>query len=88
MTRDVLYLETHVVNVSLPKMAPFGDDEPPFAVFYERDELAGDSTNWWGPNLSCLLRMLRAAGFERLEVLFHSHGANWHGRAVVRAAVM
>ena len=86
-TREVMYLESHVVNLSLPKIEPFGEDEPPIALFYERDELAGDASNWWGPNLSCLRRMLRAAGFERVEILYQSGGADWNGRVLLRAEV-
>lgn len=32
--------------------------------FFESDELAGDSTNWWAPNLQALTGMCRAAGFQ------------------------
>ena len=85
VTREALYLETHVVNASLPKLPPFGAEEPPFAVFYERGELAGDPSNWWGPNVSCMRAMLRAAGFHRVDVLMHTSESDWHGRAVLRA---
>jgi tRNA (mo5U34)-methyltransferase len=88
ITRHVLYLESHVVNLPLPRLPPFGDDDPPIAVFYDQDQLAGDSSNWWGPNLSCLLSMLRAAGFERAEVLLQPAGTDWNARAVVRAEVI
>jgi tRNA (mo5U34)-methyltransferase len=83
---ETLYLETHVVQPDLSRLVPFGDDEPPIMMFYEADELAGDPSNWWGPNLSCLIGMLRAAGFERPEVLSHTRREAWHGRAVIRAS--
>jgi tRNA (mo5U34)-methyltransferase len=31
----------------------FGNSVP-YTVFYENDELAGDPTNWFGPNRTCL----------------------------------
>jgi len=37
--------------------------------FYELDELGGQYDNWWGPTTECLVRMSRAAGFARTEVL-------------------
>lgn len=39
-------------------------DWPPSAVFYEKDELNSDPTNWWAPNFACLEAMLRVAGFD------------------------
>lgn len=87
ITGEVLYVETHVIGPPLPRLAAFGDATPPIAVFYERDELARDASNWWSPNLECLTGMLRAAGFKNIEVLSHTLGDDWAGRATVRAAV-
>lgn len=39
-------------------------DWPPAAIFYEKDELNNDPTNWWAPNFACLEAMLRVAGFD------------------------
>lgn len=36
----------------------------PIAQFYPKDVLAGNDTNWWGPNLAGLRAMVEAAGFE------------------------
>lgn len=85
ITRETLYLETHIVDIRLPALPPFGAEQPPIAVFYPRDELAGDRSNWWGPNLACLLSMVEVAGFESIEVLSTSPPGNWNGRAVIRA---
>jgi tRNA (mo5U34)-methyltransferase len=41
----------------------FGNSAP-YTVFYENDELAGDATNWFGPNRMCLEAWLRVAGFR------------------------
>lgn len=35
------------------------------AEFYPTDELAGNRTNWWGPNLNCLAAWIFAAGFTQ-----------------------
>jgi hypothetical protein len=39
----------------------------PIMEFYETDEFGGQTDNWIGPTLSCLLAMCRAAGFARVE---------------------
>jgi tRNA (mo5U34)-methyltransferase len=41
----------------------FGNSVP-YTVFYENDELAGDPSNWFGPNRMCLEAWLRVAGFR------------------------
>lgn len=38
------------------------------AEFYPTSELAGNTTNWWAPNLRCLAAMVYAAGFPKVEV--------------------
>lgn len=37
--------------------------------FLERDELAGDHTNLWVPNLAALRGLCRSAGFSAVEVI-------------------
>jgi tRNA (mo5U34)-methyltransferase len=56
MTKEFAILETHIDN-------SLGTDKT-YAVFYEKDECANDSTNWWGPNLPCLEAWIRVAGFR------------------------
>ena len=53
-------LETHadLLDIRRPAMA-----------LYPGDELAGDGSNWWGPNLAALRAMLREEGFARVEVV-------------------
>jgi tRNA (mo5U34)-methyltransferase len=56
VTREFAILETLVderLGVSVP-----------YSVFYENDELAGDKTNWFGPNQVCLEAWIRVAGFR------------------------
>jgi tRNA (mo5U34)-methyltransferase len=36
-------------------------------VFYPDATLAGDDTNWWGPNAACVAAMLDELGFPRVE---------------------
>ncbi len=62
VTRDLAVVETHVIDDIFPT-------EHPAMEFYEFDELGGQYDNWWGPNVECLTRMARAAGFARVELL-------------------
>lgn len=41
----------------------------PSLEFYETDELGGRLDNWFGPSVSALLALCRAAGFARVELL-------------------
>jgi tRNA (mo5U34)-methyltransferase len=61
-TRDFAVIETHVIDSIFPT-------EHPVMEFYEFDELGGQYDNWWGPNVECLTRMARSAGFARVEML-------------------
>ena len=60
VARELLIVETHV---------DFLDCERPAFGFYPGSELAGDATNWFGPNLPALIGMLEDVGFERNEVI-------------------
>lgn len=60
VTGDLLILETHVDLL---------DHRRPVLAFYPGDELGGDGTNWWGPNVPAVLDMLRTVGFGRLDVV-------------------
>jgi hypothetical protein len=40
----------------------------PIMAFYETDEFAGQTDNWVGPSLPCLLAFCRTAGFARVEL--------------------
>ncbi|MDX2034830.1 MAG: DUF1698 domain-containing protein [Blastocatellia bacterium] len=62
VTRDLAIIETHVID-------NLHDSQNPVMEFYEFDELGGQYDNWWGPNVVCLTKMARAAGFARVEVL-------------------
>jgi tRNA (mo5U34)-methyltransferase len=43
------------------------DCPEPVMRYYLRDELGQDPTNYWTPNLPCLINMLRELGFSRFE---------------------
>jgi tRNA (mo5U34)-methyltransferase len=73
VTGDLLVLETE---------CDFLWHRRPGAAFYPGRELSGDASNWWGPNAKCVLGMLEASGFRKVEV------ASRHSfpRMVARAA--
>jgi tRNA (mo5U34)-methyltransferase len=56
----------------------------PALAFYERDELAGDPTNWFAPNAHALVAMCRAAGFREVRVVYSMGLATRAGRALSR----
>ena len=47
------------------------DCDRPAMVFYPGDEMGGDASNWWGPNAQCVMDMLGAVGFSRVEYTLH-----------------
>jgi len=55
-------LMKRVVKSALPP-------EGPVSCFFEHDEFNGDPTNWWVPNIPCLLQTVRAAGFPKAELV-------------------
>jgi len=46
----------------------------PLMAFYPGKELNGDETNWWGPNIPCLIKMLEVAGFKNVDIKYISKG--------------
>lgn len=73
MNGGTLLVESHtdMMNVNAPAMR-----------FYPGAEANNDPTNWWGPNVACIVAMLRSAGFGSVEVLHNGP------RAVVRAGLI
>lgn len=69
VTDSHLILETKVDLLSA---------KTPAMAFYVGDELNGDPTNWWAPNIPGLCDMLRAVGFKKFEVVAKPGG--WLGR--------
>jgi len=60
LTRHHLYVETAICGKP---------SDPPMARYFRRDELGGDSSNWFAPNLSCLVDWVESSGFvaDRVE---------------------
>jgi len=56
----LLVVETHADLLDLRR---------PAMALYPGDEVAGDASNWWGPNVAALRAMLREEGFARVEVV-------------------
>lgn len=68
--------ELLVVNTQLGMM----DVEQPAAAFYPGSELGNDPTNWWAPNVPCVVGMLTAVGFSDVEVVFVHEGTGEPGQ--------
>jgi tRNA (mo5U34)-methyltransferase len=66
LTEEVLILETHM---------DAQDDPRPLMVMYPGTELAGDPTNWWGPNRACVEAILLSVGFARVAFQPGTNGA-------------
>jgi tRNA (mo5U34)-methyltransferase len=60
VTNGLCILETHVDLLHVKR---------PIAAFYPGRELAEDPTNWWGPNIECVVRMLKVVGFSTVEMV-------------------
>jgi tRNA (mo5U34)-methyltransferase len=70
VTRELLVLETHVDMLGARR---------PTMAFYPGKELAGDRTNWWGPNPRAVEAMLRVVGFREVRQV-SSFGMPHRGR--------
>jgi tRNA (mo5U34)-methyltransferase len=62
LSNGVAIIETHAIVVP-------GYEHLEICEFYSSNQLSGDVSNWWGPNLKALEGMCRAAGFARVEVV-------------------
>src|SRR5215212_490786 len=72
--RDAIIVETEIIpenprNRVIARVGPPGKVKltattKGFMKFHERDELNGDTSNWWVPDTECLFGMLRVAGFK------------------------
>jgi hypothetical protein len=61
VTRELAIIET--ASIYLPN-----HDDVALMEFYEKDELGGDVNNWFAPNLTALVKMIRAAGFREVKI--------------------
>ncbi len=60
LVREVMVVETHI-EVAM-------GEEFPAMRFFPGAELNKDATNWWAPNVCCMIELLRMNGFARVEV--------------------
>lgn len=60
VTKKMLILETHADMLWCKR---------PAAAFYPDDELNNDPTNWWGPNPSAIMSMLKSVGFKKIKMV-------------------
>lgn len=59
LAKGHMYLESHVAN-------EIGNDLP-LARYYKKSDLAGDITNFWSPNNSCIRSMAEDCAFSLIE---------------------
>jgi tRNA (mo5U34)-methyltransferase len=62
LTREVVVIETEAMEVP-------GAGDLLLCEFFPSNELNGDYSNWWSPNVRALQGLLRAAGFNSVEVI-------------------
>ncbi len=66
LTTEVALVDSFVTDADTWRSHP---DQLPSLEFYETIELGGLLDNWFGPSVSCLLALCRAAGFARVDLL-------------------
>lgn len=47
-----------------------GKENTPIARFVEGSDIAGDMSNWWIPNVECLIQNVRSVGFSRVDLVY------------------
>ena len=62
LSRGLAVIETEAMEMP-------GAADTALCEFFPTNELNGDYSNWWSPNLRALLGLIRAAGFKHAEVL-------------------
>lgn len=78
MTNELLIVESHYIRTLT---------NDPMMRFYPDGELNGDPTSWWGPNIPCIVDMLKVAGFKKVDLCSTHMNYFDQGRAVFRAYV-
>ncbi len=74
VTREYALIESEIVDAQCAQ----GEGVSRFCEF---DELNNEPTNWWAPNIPCLLQTARASGFPHAELVNRYSNT----RAIVRA---
>ena len=55
---------------------PVDNCSVPAMRYFPGDELAGDASNWWGPNRACVEALLRTSGFREIRSSRHPIGTD------------
>jgi len=64
-----IYIETAICDDYSPYVGSEGGHSGKMVMeFYPASEYANNATNWWVPSLKCLGHMVKAAGFDEVEV--------------------
>ncbi len=63
VARRQIIVETAVIHTP-------GEEGVPLSRFLEGMELNRDFSNWWVPNVECLVQTVRSAGFSRVDVVY------------------
>ena len=67
--RELLVVESHIDTQQT---------ERPTMVFYPGAELNNDPTNWWSPNIPCMVGLLKTLGFTKIDVFEHNSRGIFH----------
>ena len=68
--RDEIYIESAILDDFSPYRGGFGQGYTggqTVMEFYPEDQYGGNVTNWWVPTLTCMMQMVKSAGFEHVE---------------------
>ena len=75
LTKELLIIESHYIKTNSNK---------PIMRFYPGKELNNDPTCWWGPNIPCLIEMVKSAGFRKV-IVFKKYHYNNDNRVILKA---
>ncbi|MGI8741181.1 MAG: methyltransferase domain-containing protein [Bryobacteraceae bacterium] len=69
LTKDLAAVDSFVLREKHRRLGGVksGVEKRPVMEFYETDEFGGQTDNWVGPSLACLMAFCRTAGFARVE---------------------
>jgi tRNA (mo5U34)-methyltransferase len=54
----------------------------PIMEFFQKDELNGDASNWFSPNLSAVRAFLESSGFQPLHIALHRDRLAAHAKVI------
>ena len=68
--KDEIYIESAISDDYSPYRGGLGKGYPGQQVimeFYPGKQYGNNDTNWWGPTLCCLMNLVSASGFKKVE---------------------